>query len=518
MKPVEYRNELYEVFASPGEPVSGKIDRGLEIGMNYLGLSIGFFTKIGGGIQEFVHVKGNHPEIMPGETCPLENAYCRRTIELESPLAVQDAVASPAISDSAIETFDLGAYIGARVIVDDETYGTICFADTDTRDAAFSDAESYFVELLAGLVGQALERQVYEEELAAQTKVVDNQEEVYRAVVDSSFDLVFQIDGDGHFTYFSSAVEELLGYTPDEYVGEPFTSLLPGQETEVLAQKLYEAVMGGQTIEEQYFPLEDHTGDIVLVDLRVTPLYSGDVPPDDRTPADIVGVQGMARDAMGRLRRERLIRVLNRVLRHNLRNDINIISGYAGMLQDRLSGENETYAMKIVETSERLVNLSETARKFEENLDDPVELTAVDIVPVVTRAANQIDKRYPDVSISLKTPGSAVAKSAPRLQTAIEELVDNAAKHTGKDPSIEITVRAERESRVSIRIRDNGPGLPEQERRVLLAGEETPLIHGSGLGLWLVHWIVESLDGQLTVTEGTEKTSIGIILESGEGR
>jgi len=36
---------------------------------------------------------------------------------------------------------------------------------------------------------------------------------------------------------------------------------------------------------------------------------------------------------------------------------------------------------------------------------------------------------------------------------------------------------------------------------VLQSGEETPLVHGRGLGLWLVYWIVTGVDGTVTVTE-----------------
>lgn len=48
--------------------------------------------------------------------------------------------------------------------------------------------------------------------------------------------------------------------------------------------------MRGETVERERFPLEHKTTDQVLVDVRATPLSSGDVLPKDRTPADIVGV------------------------------------------------------------------------------------------------------------------------------------------------------------------------------------------------------------------------------------
>lgn len=513
MEPVEYREQLHDIVADPDLSVETRIDRVLELGTEYLSLPIGFFTRIDAGTQEIVQSTGDHPLIQPGETCPLDRAYCRRTIEIESPLAIQDADGSSSISETAVETFELGSYIGARIIVRDGTYGTLCFADSETRGESFSKGERYFVELAARLVGYAIERNDYERELAAHETEINEKEEVYRAAVDASFDLVLQIDDDGRFTFVSPTIEDLLGYPVDDYIGEPFTGMLPDQETIDLAEEMYEAVMAGETVEQQYFPLQHRTEDIVLVDIRVTPLYAGDVPPEERTPEDIVGVQGMARDARERHRRERLISVLNRVLRHNLRNDMDVISGFADVLEERLTGEEATYARKISDTSQRLVTLSETARTLEQNLEEPPDVGEEDIVPDVTAAVEQIAERYPDASITITAPDVAVARTAPRLETAVSELLDNAAQHAGEAPSVEVAISVG-ESRVTIHVRDDGAGLPEQEREVLESGDETPLAHGSGLGLWLVHWIVKSIDGTLTV-RNSEQHCIEISLRRG---
>jgi two-component sensor histidine kinase len=37
------------------------------------------------------------------------------------------------------------------------------------------------------------------------------------------------------------------------------------------------------------------------------------------------------------------------------------------------------------------------------------------------------------------------------------------------------------------------------EREVLKEGEEGPLAHGQGLGLWLVNWLVEDAGGEFRV-------------------
>lgn len=257
MSSTSYRKHLYEIFIDGEDIVETNIDRALQLGTEYLDLSIGFFTRIDQGTQEIIQAVGDHPLIQPGGTCPLDEAYCRRTIELDSPLAVQDANASSAISETAIETFDLGTYIGAKLTVNNEPYGTICFADKEERGTTFSDAETHFVELLAHLAGNAIERRTYEQELEERETRLDEREEEQRALIDASFDLVFRIDTDGQFTFISDTAEDLLGYTPEELVDRPFSLLLPDNASVELATETYEQALAGQSVEEEYLVVEE---------------------------------------------------------------------------------------------------------------------------------------------------------------------------------------------------------------------------------------------------------------------
>jgi light-regulated signal transduction histidine kinase (bacteriophytochrome) len=79
-----------------------------------------------------------------------------------------------------------------------------------------------------------------------------------------------------------------------------------------------------------------------------------------------------------------------------------------------------------------------------------------------------------------------------KLEVALRHIIENAAEHNDADSPV-VTVRlqvANEGGHVEIVVADNGPGIPPQERDVLIEGEETPLRHGSGLGLWIVNWIV----------------------------
>jgi len=67
-------------------------------------------------------------------------------------------------------------------------------------------------------------------------------------------------------------------------------------------------------------------------------------------------------------------------------------------------------------------------------------------------------------------------------------LIENGIEHnTGPNPSVRVAVELDGD-RVQIRIADNGSGIDDYERSILERGTETPLEHGSGLGLWLAKW------------------------------
>ena len=112
---------------------------------------------------------------------------------------------------------------------------------------------------------------------------------------------------------------------------------------------------------------------------------------------------------------------------------------------------------------------------------------------MVDRVIGQHRKAYRDASIAVSAPEQVGVESSPRLETAVWELVDTAAKHAGETPDIEIEIK-QTDSHVVCVVRDDGPGVPELERSAL-RGAETSLVHGRGLRLWLVYWIITDLGG-----------------------
>ncbi len=189
--------------------------------------------------------------------------------------------------------------------------------------------------------------------------------------------------------------------------------------------------------------------------------------------------------------------VLNRVLRHNLRNDATVIMGNLEEIARSSSGDVAELAQRARQQTQGLVDMSEKSRRIDDALsvEGPAEVVELsDLVEdsLAAFAGNET------VELEIGVPDGLTVRTHPGLLAELlQELVSNAIDH-GERP-VAVTVGAERGSDGSIELRvvDDGPGIPAIERASLDAGIETDLEHTSGLGLWFVRWGVDTLGGEV---------------------
>lgn len=355
------------------------------------------------------------------------------------------------------------------------------------------------------------DRERQRRQLVERERALDQRNELYRAIMAASFSFIFRIDLDDRFSFVSPTVEGFLGYEPDELTGEPISVLASDEGTFREASGYFDEVKSGASIQMRDHPVATQSGRTVYVDMRVVPIYESSVNRDRRTPDDIVGMQVMVQDASQRRQRESLISVINRVLRHNVRNEMTVIRGRAEMLTDELAGDAKSNAEAVVQAADRLLDIAESAQDIEANRDLSPELEAIDIAPTIDELVAQVEDHYPDTSLTVDIPETAVAETLPQIETALWELVENAAEHAGPQPTVDITVTRSGEW-VVITIADDGPGLPEKEQEILAGGKEEPLIHGQSLGLYLAYWIITNLDGEIEIRRTESGTTITIKL------
>jgi signal transduction histidine kinase len=211
-------------------------------------------------------------------------------------------------------------------------------------------------------------------------------------------------------------------------------------------------------------------------------------------------------DITAERRRQQRIQVLNRVLRHNLRNDLNAAKGYVGVMADG-GGETDVYQGKVEAIMDDLVTIGKKAQRTENVLNaDPLSESATPLPTLMTDAIESVEAEYDAASVSGSVPKSTALRINPVvIGSVIEELIENGIRHTDS----EITVSYDAEASTLV-VADNGPGIPDHEIAVLDNAQETDLEHGSGLGLWLVKWGTDSFGGSVTFDTDETGTEVRV--------
>jgi signal transduction histidine kinase len=188
------------------------------------------------------------------------------------------------------------------------------------------------------------------------------------------------------------------------------------------------------------------------------------------------------------------------VRRHNLRNDLDVISANLEALE---SGEPDPEAIQMAEQKlTDLLSTAETARRIEQAFEQ-IDIRRYDLDAVLDPLVTRARERYPECTLT--TPEeSATVKTADTLPEAVWELLENACEHAGEQPQVEVSLSVQDDVAV-LDISDDGPGLPRTERQTIESGEESAIQHSKGLGLWFAHWTAQASGGELAfgVSEGT---------------
>lgn len=201
--------------------------------------------------------------------------------------------------------------------------------------------------------------------------------------------------------------------------------------------------------------------------------------------------------------------VQSRVLRHNLKNKLTVVTGHTESLAS--DSENvEQRAQQVMEASHDLLSTTEKARAVERLVEESRDREPVDLTAILDTAVAETRRAFPDVTIETRYDADLVVETVPAIDIAIENLIENAAEHNeGYEQVVDVGVEQADNGAVLISIADTGPGVPEHELSVIEQGEESQLDHGSGLGLWLVNWVIDRADATIayqTTDEGTTVT------------
>jgi len=361
---------------------------------------------------------------------------------------------------------------------------------TDVTPLPGLNLTPYAVGVSALLFGNAVSRYGLLDHVPATRRIGDG------AVTDCIRDGVVVVDDADRIVRANPVAEGALGRDEEGLLGEDLWTALPtaGLDDDGLgAGAVYRSPTDGRVYELDDTPLTDQ---------------------HDRTIGHVL----LFRDVTGRENREQRLAVLNRTLRHNLRNEMNIVEGYADQLAETLDGEHAEIAATVRTVAADLVDLSTKARDAETVMagrtetPDPAHLGEL-LETTVAALADDCD-----VTVAVDAPADVYVPGTDTFRAVLYNAVENAIVH-GAAPDGEVRVDVDRrdDDRVAIVVADDGPGIPETELSAVEDGIETQLEHGSGLGLWIIAWGARSLGGTADFGTDADGTTVTVTVPAATG-
>jgi PAS domain S-box-containing protein len=208
--------------------------------------------------------------------------------------------------------------------------------------------------------------------------------------------------------------------------------------------------------------------------------------------------------------------ILNQVLRHDVRNDLQLVTSYGELLTDHVDEEGTGHLDTVRESADHAVELTKTAREMADVMlsrEDTRQQDQVNLRKTLERELDKIEAEYPDARVVVEESLPAVQIRANQmLDSVFRNLLSNAIQHNNKDvPEISVSA-AVRDTTVVVRIEDNGPGVPDDQKNEIFGKDEKGLdSSGTGLGLYLVQHLVTQYDGEVWVEDNTPEGAVFVV-------
>ncbi|MFB6178772.1 MAG: PAS domain S-box protein [Halorientalis sp.] len=324
-------------------------------------------------------------------------------------------------------------------------------------------------------------------------QALERERERYRTFLEQSTDLIAVVDASGQFSYVSQAWQRLMGYDPDDLVGENAFELMHAADAPDVWTEFKESVNNPDETRSAQFRFEHADGDWRWLEAVGNNQLSNPL---------IEGFIVNVRDVTERHHREQELRRQNdrleqfaSVVSHDLRNPMNVISGRLELAAE--TGE-ETHIdaardalTRMDEMVDELLDLAREGQSIEET--EPVCL------PNLLEDCRQTvdsDGFSLDICTDMTLEGDRT-----RLRRVFENLLRNAVEHASADATVTVDELADGSG---FYVEDDGPGIPPEERENALETGYTTASDGSGLGLAIVERIVEAHGWTISITDGTD--------------
>lgn len=347
-----------------------------------------------------------------------------------------------------------------------------------------------------------------------QQKALEAAQEELRQIVDLVPDLIFAKNREGKYLLANEATAEAYGLTPGEVEGELEADIIPSaDDSEEFRTDDVEVIESG---EPRTIPEEELT--TAGEERRI--METTKIPyqiPDSGEDA----VLGYARDVTElkeyeqRLEDQRdNLEVINQVVRHDIRNELQLVLGYAEILREHVAEDDAEYIQQILNATRDALDITTTAREVTKvMLRSEADRTPVGVQHVLETQMDDVRANYERTIVSVAGAIPDVRVLADdMLESVFRNLLNNAIVHNDKELR-EVTVSATADDeRIRIRVADNGPGIPDDHKEAVFGKEQKGLdSSGTGVGLYLVETLVTQYGGDVWIEDNDPDGAVFVV-------
>jgi signal transduction histidine kinase len=183
---------------------------------------------------------------------------------------------------------------------------------------------------------------------------------------------------------------------------------------------------------------------------------------------------------------------------HELKTPVSSIRLYLETLQSRPVEESkrqEFYRIMLAENDRLHSTIEQVLRTGRMGASRKLNLTSFDLNAIVGECLERLRTMYPEPAVHLDfAAGEAVVMRADAddVRAAVSNLLDNAIKYSTQPAQVEIETRVVDGKYVQLRVRDQGPGIAQDELKQIfkrfyrVPGVLAAKVKGTGLGLFIV--------------------------------
>ncbi len=304
--------------------------------------------------------------------------------------------------------------------------------------------------------------------------------ELFKALVHESPTPAFVVS-DTSFIYANKAMQELVGYTWDELKHmDPMRFIHPDDRG--MVEKRYRERLAGKRKAETYsWRIISRDGSVNWVTGRPSRMTIEGKP----AVAVILIVTTDLHLLAEELKKSgEYLTVINKILRHDILNDLTVIRGYIEMGDDALRGA-------ALSKIDRIQTLIKETKAIEEAIGARMNINLADVV-------SEIGKHYESIAEIEYVLNNVYIRANEAIYSVIDNIMRNAVMHSGrKKPKITVEVFSLGRFGVA-RISDDGVGIPDDLKNIIF-DEGFSTSNSTGLGLYIAKKVIDLLNGEINV-------------------